>query len=168
MAGVYMPVSRRCGELLYTLVRATRPETVVEFGTSYGISTLYLAAAVRDNGTGHIVTTELSAVKLAAASANLAAAGVAEFVTLLGGDARDTLADVTGPVGFLLLDGWKDLYLPVLRLLEPVLSPGALVLADDLDFPELAGYLAHVRDPRNGYAGVSFPVDDGMELSCRV
>jgi predicted O-methyltransferase YrrM len=167
LAGVYMPISASGGDLLYSLIRAARPERVVEFGTSFGISTLYLAAAVTDNGAGHVVTTELSEVKVAAARANLAEAGLHESVTVLAGDALATLADVPGPIGLLLLDGWKDLCLPVLRLLEDRLAPGALVVADDISFPGMASYLEYVRDPAAGYVSVEFPVADGMELSCR-
>src|SRR5690242_9760801 len=75
-ASVYMPISAEGGRLLYSLVRATRPEVVVEFGTSFGISTLYLAAAVRDNGAGHVYTTELSAAKIGAARRTFAEAGL--------------------------------------------------------------------------------------------
>jgi predicted O-methyltransferase YrrM len=163
---IYMPVSRDGGRLLYALTRAARPETVVEFGTSYGISTLHLAAAVTDNGTGHVVTTELSGKKAAAARRNLEQAGVADAVTVLEGDALQTLAGVPGPVGLVLLDGWKDLYVPVLRLLEPRLAPGAVVVADDSTFATVAGYLDYVRYPGNGYLSVGFPVEDGMEISC--
>lgn len=162
---IYMPVSPEGGRLLYSLVRAARPETVVEFGTSFGISTMHLAAAVTDNGTGRVVSTELSGRKAAAARENLAEAGLAQVVTILEGDALDTLASLTGPVGLVLLDGWKDLYLPVLALLQPLLTPGALVVADDSSFADVASYLAHVRDPRNGFVSVEFPVDDGMEIS---
>jgi predicted O-methyltransferase YrrM len=163
---VYMPVSRDGGQLLYALTRAARPQTVVEFGTSFGISTIHLAAAVIDNGAGHVFTTELSSAKIGQARANLDAAGVGGPVTVLAGDARETLADVPGPIGLVLLDGWKDLYLPVLRQLEPRLAPGALVVADDSTFPSVTGYLAYVRDPAHGYVTVSFPVEDGMEISC--
>ena len=162
---IYMPVSPEAGKLLYALVRACRPETVVEFGTSFGISTIHLAAAVTDNGTGRVVTTELSHRKATAARENLDQAGLAGVVTILDGDALETLASVTGPVGLVLLDGWKDLYLPVLRLLQPRLTPGALVVADDSSFESVAGYLAYVRDPRNGFVSVEFPVADGVEVS---
>jgi predicted O-methyltransferase YrrM len=162
---IYMPVAPEVGRLLYALVRASRPETVVEFGTSFGISTIHLAAAVTDNGTGRVVTTELSERKAAAARANLEQAGLAGVVTLLEGDARETLADVAGPVGLVLLDGWKDLYLPVVRLLQPQLTPGALVVADDSSFESTAEYLAYVRDPRNGFVTMECPVDDGIEVS---
>ncbi|AYV25268.1 O-methyltransferase [Streptomyces sp. ADI95-16] len=167
-AEVYMPISAQGGRLLYNLVRATRPATVVEFGTSFGISTLHLAAAVRDNGTGRVISTELSAAKVAAARRTFAETGLDDLVTVLEGDARDTLAAVAGSADFVLLDGWKDLCLPVLRLLEPRLAPGTLVVADDVDLEDLAPYLDYVRDARNGYQSVTFPVEDGMEISCRL
>jgi predicted O-methyltransferase YrrM len=162
---IYMPVSPGVGRLLYALVRASRPETVVEFGTSFGLSTIHLAAAVTDNGTGHVVTTELSGRKATAARENLEQAGLAGVVTILEGDALETLASTTGPVGLVLLDGWKDLYLPVLQLLQPRLTPGALVVADDTSYDSAADYLAYVRDPGNGFISVEFPVDDGIEIS---
>ena len=169
-AELYIPVSPEGGRLLYTLVRASRPATVVEFGTSFGISTIHLAAAVRDNGAGRVVSTELNAAKAARARANLAEAGLADLVTILEGDARETLAGLPGPVGFVLLDGWKDLYLPVLRLLEPRLTPGALVVADDTVSmaAEMPDYLSYVRDPAHGYLSVSFPDSDGLEITCRL
>ena len=169
-AELYIPVSPEGGRLLYTLVRASRPATVVEFGTSYGISTIHLAAAVRDNVAGHVVSTELNAAKVARARSNLAEAGLAELVTILEGDALETLAGLPGPVGFVLLDGWKRLYLPVLRLLEPRLTPGALVVADDTVSmaAEMTDYLSYVRDPARGYLSVSFPESDGLEITCRL
>ncbi|MGX9228482.1 O-methyltransferase [Streptomyces albus] len=124
---IYMPVSAEGGRLLYNLVRATRPSHVVEFGTSYGISALHLAAAVRDNGVGHVITTEMSRSKAAAARRTFAATGLDDVITLLEGDALRTLAELDTRIGFLFLDGWKDLCLPVLRLLEPHLAPGTLV-----------------------------------------
>ena len=170
---IYMPISADAGRLLYTLVRAVKPRTVVEFGTSFGISTLHLAAAVRDNGAGHVVTTEMSAAKIEAARNTFAEVGLQDVVTVLEGDALQTLpphldADNAGGVDFVLLDGWKDLYVPVLRALEPRLARGALVIADDIDMASVRPYLDYVRDPSNGYEGVTFPVEDGMEISCRL
>jgi len=162
----YIPISADAGRLLYNLVRSARPATVVEFGTSFGISTIYLAAAVTDNGAGHVVGTELSARKVDAARANLAEARLDAVVTILPGDALQTLADVPGPIGLVLLDGWKDLCLPVLRLLEPKLTPGAIVAADDITHATLGEYLDYVRDPGNGYVSVAFPIEDGVEISC--
>jgi predicted O-methyltransferase YrrM len=166
---LYIPVSPEGGRLLYALVRAARPATVVEFGTSFGISTIHLAAAVRDNGAGRVISTELNAAKAAQARANLAEAGLSDWVTILLGDARQTLATIDAPVGFVLLDGWKNLYLPVLQLLEPRLTPGALILADDTVSmaEEMPDYLAYIRDPAHGYLSIPFPESDGLEITCR-
>lgn len=165
----YMPIDPATGRLLYSLIRASRPTTVVEFGTSYGISTLHLAAAVRDNGIGHVYTTEASAKKVAAARATFVDAGIDDVVTVLEGDALQTLKTVTDPVGFVLLDGWQDLYRPVLDLLEPLLPPGALIAADNAESAAAATYLDYVREPANGYTSFNFPAKqhDSMELSSR-
>ncbi|MFF0816544.1 O-methyltransferase [Rhodococcus sp. NPDC003318] len=166
---IYMPISPDTGRLAYSLIRASRPAQIVEFGMSYGISTLHLAAAVRDNGVGHIHTTEMSAKKIAQASATFAEAGIDDLVTVLEGDALTTLGEVTGPIGFVLLDGWKDLYLPVLTLLEDRLPSGTLVLADNAESADAMPYLDYVRDPGNGYTSVNLPGKrhDTIELSCR-
>jgi predicted O-methyltransferase YrrM len=169
LSDFYLPVTPESGQLLYTLVRATRPTVVVEFGMSLGLSAIHLASAVRDNGIGRIVTTELSAAKVVAAKATFAELGLDDVITVLEGDALETLANIEEPVNFVLLDGWKDLYLPVLQLLEPKLSPGALVIADNTGMADTQPYVDYIRDPANGYVGVSFPVrdSDAMEISCR-
>jgi predicted O-methyltransferase YrrM len=169
LSDIYMPVTPDAGRLLYALVRAARPSTIVEFGMSLGISAIHLASAVRDNGSGRVVTTELSAAKVARATKTFAETGLDDLITVLEGDALTTLADVDGPVGFVLLDGWKELYLPVTKLLEPKLSAGALLVADNTSMDDTKPYLAHVRDPANGYVSVNFPVReaDSMEISCR-
>lgn len=165
----YIPVTPEAGRLLYSLVRATRPATVVEFGMSYGISAIHLASAVRDNGSGRVVTTELSAPKIAAAKRTFAETGLDDLITVLEGDALETLAGLDEPVGFMLLDGWKELYLPVIRLLEGRLSPGALIVADNTEMPDTRPYLEYVRNPDNGYISVNFRARDAdsMEISCR-
>ena len=169
LSDVYMPVTPEAGRLLYALVRATRPQTVVEFGMSLGLSGIHLAAAVKDNGSGRVVTTELSTAKIAAATRNFAEAGLADVITVLEGDALETLAGLDGSVDFVLLDGWKEFYLPVIKLLEPKLPPGALIVADNTNMPDTQPYLDHVRDPANGYVSVNFLArdSDSMELSCR-
>ena len=169
LSDIYMPVTPDAGRLLYTLVRASRPSTIVEFGMSLGISAIHLASAVRDNGTGRVVTTELSAAKVAAATRTFTETGLDDLITVLEGDALTTLTAIDGPIQFVLLDGWKDLYLPVTKLLEPKLSPGALIVADNTSMDDTRPYLDHVRDPGNGYVSVNFPVREGdsMEISCR-
>jgi predicted O-methyltransferase YrrM len=169
MSEFYIPVTPEAGRLLYALVRATRPATVVEFGMSFGISAIHLASAVRDNGSGRVVTTELSANKIAAAKKTFTETGLDDVITVLEGDALSTLADLDGPVDFVLLDGWKDLYLPVIKLLEPRLSTGALIVADNTNAADTQPYLDRVRNPDNGYVSFNLLVreSDSMEVSCR-
>lgn len=170
MSEIYMPISPDAGRLLYSLIRATRPQTVVEFGMSLGVSTIYLAAAVRDNGAGMVYTTELSATKIATAKSTFADLGLDEVITVLEGDAQATLRDVNRPVGVVLLDGWKELYLPVLEVLEPKLEVGSLLVADNTEQAGAKPYLDRVRNPANGYVSLNFPAkrNDTMEFSCRV
>lgn len=165
-----LAIAREVGELLYLLTRVRRPRLVVEFGCSLALSTIYLAAAVRDGEAGGVVvTTELLAEKASAARGNLAAAGLDGLVDLRVGDALETLADLAGEIDVLFLDGRNDLYLPVLTLVEPSLAPDALVVADlNREDPDLDPYLEYVRDPDNGYESLAVPIADGVELSVRV
>jgi predicted O-methyltransferase YrrM len=165
----YLPVDSPSGRFLYALTRAQGSRLVVEFGTSFGISTIYLAAALRDNGAGRVVTTELHAGKVRQAQTNLAEAGLLDLVEIRQGDALETLRNLAGPIDLLFLDGWKALYFPLLRLLEDQLRPGSAIVADDVAlFPEhLSPYLEYVRDPANGYVSVEVPLGDHFELSIR-
>ena len=160
-----LAVSRETGVLLYMLARSSGARTIVEFGTSFGISTLHLAAALRDNGGGHLITTEFEAAKLARARDNLAAGGLLDLVEIRAGDALETLrVDLPDTIDGVLLDGAKALYPEILRLLEGRLGPNAFIVADDAAYsPE---YLAYVRSPENGY--LSSPFGDDVELSMRI
>lgn len=161
---MFLPVSPETGRLLYLLVRASGARSVIEFGTSFGLSTIHLAAALKDNGGGLVIGSEFEPAKVARARQNVASAGLSEFVEIREGDATDTLArNLPGTVDLLLLDGAKVLYPRVLALLESRLKSGALVLADNADHnPE---FLAYVRDPANGYVSVPFAAD--VELFMR-
>jgi predicted O-methyltransferase YrrM len=147
------------------LARSSRAAAIVEFGTSFGISTLHLAAALRDNGGGRLVTTEFESSKVAKAREHLRAGGVLDLVEIREGDALQTLrTDLPASIDLLLLDGAKALYPEVLALVESRLRPGALVVADNADFSP--DYLAYVRSPANGY--LSVPFADDVELSMRL
>jgi predicted O-methyltransferase YrrM len=170
MRNVYMPVSPDVGRLLYILARTRPAKVIVEFGTSFGISGIHLAAAVRDAGGGRLIATELDPLKAEQAARNFRACGLSDVIDLRVGDAFETLgSDIGGSIDLLLLDGWKEAYLPMLKFLEPQLSSGALVVADDLAIaPDaLAPYLDYVRNPGNGYVSVELPLGDRIELSQR-
>jgi predicted O-methyltransferase YrrM len=160
-----LPVSRETGVLLYMLARSAKARSIVEFGTSFGISTLHLAAALRDNGGGRLITTEFEASKVARARDNLTAGGLIDVVEIREGDALQTLkADLPETIDLVLLDGAKGLYPEVLALVENRLRPGAFVVADDADASP--DYLARVRAARHGY--LSTPFGDDVEVSMRL
>lgn len=162
---LHLAVSRNTGTLLYLLARNLRARAVVEFGTSFGVSLIHLAAAVRDNGGGTVIGTEYEPGKVAAARRAVREAGLADVVDIREGDAAHTLTvDLPDQVDLLFLDGAKGMYRDVLTRLEPRLRPGALVVADNAGRAD--GYLEHVRtDP--GYLSTGF-LDEDIEISWRV
>lgn len=164
----FLNVTPEYGQFLYQCARLRGARRIVEFGTSMGISTIFLAAALRDMGGGQLIGTELEPAKAARARANLQAAGLADLVDIREGDARDTLADLDGAIDLVLLDGAFSLYLPVLQLIEPHLSQGAAVLAENA-FDRGNAYLDYVRDPANGYRSQALAINDGRgnEFSLR-
>jgi predicted O-methyltransferase YrrM len=162
---VPLPVSRETGKLLYMLARSSKAQTVVEFGTSFGLSTLHLAAALRDNGGGQLITTEFEPSKVVRARENLKAGGLLDLVEIREGDALQTLAsDLPEQIDLLLLDGAKALYPEILDLVESRLKPGALIVADNADYAP--DYMARVRAPAGGYLSIPFAED--VELSIKL
>lgn len=168
LADAYMPIDQTNGAILHVLATLRPSPQILEFGTSHGLSTIYLAAAIGDDDPP-IITCEVERAKVEAARANLAATGLAHRVEFRVGDAFETLADLDVPIGMAFLDGWKGAYLPMLQLLEPRLADRAIVVADDVTLlPRLcADYLEYVRDPRSGYVSATLPFDDGLECSVR-
>jgi predicted O-methyltransferase YrrM len=157
-------IRQDAGALLYVLARSTGARTIVEFGTSFGISTLHLAAALRDNGGGRLITSEFEPSQAARARDNLKAGGVIDLVEIREGDALETLSvDLPETIDLVLLDGAKSLYPEILSLIESRLRPGALIVADNADMSP--DYLERVRSPENGYMSVPFAED--VELSMR-
>jgi predicted O-methyltransferase YrrM len=160
-----LAISRETGALLYMLARGCKARTIVEFGTSFGISTLHLAAALRDNGGGRLITTEFEPSKVARARDNLTEGGLIDLVEIREGDALRTLSvGLPETVDLLLLDGAKALYPEILTLVESRLRPGAFIIADNADYSP--DYLARVRSPANGY--LSTPFAEDVELSMRI
>lgn len=162
---VPLAVTRETGTLLYMLARSSRAKTIVEFGTSFGISTLHLAAGLRDNGGGRLITSEFEPSKAARARDNLSAGGLIDLVEIREGDALKTLsADLPDTIDLVLLDGAKALYPEILGLVEGHLRPGAIIVADNAD--DSPDYLARVRTPGGGY--MSTPFAEDVELSVRI
>ncbi|MEO6951402.1 MAG: class I SAM-dependent methyltransferase [Polyangia bacterium] len=160
---MYLAVSPETARLLYMLVRSTGARAIVEFGTSFGLSTIHLAAGLRDNGGGKVIGTDLEPGKVKQARASLAEAGLAELVEIREGDALDTLArDLPDTIDLVLFDGHKPLYPRVLELLMPRLRVGACLVADNIEASP--DYVARVR----GAGFVSVPFSGEVELSIKL
>lgn len=160
-AGNFLSIDPEFGRFLYMMARACKATRIVEFGSSMGISAIYMAAALRDMGGGVLVGTELEPGKAERALANVAAAGLTDLVEFRVGDARETLkSGVGGEIDMVLLDGAFTLYHAVFTLLEPYLKPGAIVIGENA-LQQASGYIDYVRNPRNGYLSVPLPFSPG-------
>lgn len=153
-------------EFCHMLCRALRATRVVEIGTSYGVSTLYLADAVRANGGGVVIGTEYEPAKAAAARANFKAAGLSEMIDLREGDLRETLKGLEGPIDFVLMDIWTEMARPAMELVAPCLRPGGVVVADNAEsFREAYRFFFdYVAEPKNRLSTLTLPFDGGLEM----
>ncbi|WP_243655210.1 class I SAM-dependent methyltransferase [Raoultella sp. BIGb0138] len=157
------------GDLIYLLCRAMKATRVVDFATSVGMSAIYFAAAMRDNGGGKVIGSELVAAKAETARRNLAEAELDAFVDIRLGDARETLKDLGGPVDFVLIDGWPlaegpTLARQVIEVVAPQLRVGGYVMNDNAE-PD---FLAYIRDPENGFISLTLPIKRGTELALKI
>ncbi|MEJ6008338.1 O-methyltransferase [Novosphingobium aquae] len=165
-----LPVGKEVGALLHALIIARRPRRVLELGTSYGYSTLFLADAAKAVG-AEVVTMELADYKQAHARAELADAGLADVVEFHCGDALQLLAADPGPWDFVLLDIWKELYLPCLEAVYPKLSEEGVIASDNIIDPamwreDVRRFRAALHAKPN-LQSVLLPVGSGIELSVK-
>lgn len=168
MADKFVALEPAKAEFCHQLCRAIGARRIVEVGTSFGVSTLYLADAVRANGGGVVIGVEHEPAKVAAARAHFAEAGLAELIELREGDLRETLKDLSGPIDFVLMDIWVEMARPAIELIFPHLRPGAVAVADNT---------ARVREPyrhyfaflaERGFSTMTLPFDGGLEFSVLV
>jgi predicted O-methyltransferase YrrM len=170
MADKFVALEPAKAEFCYLMCRALGARRVVEVGTSFGVSTLYLAAAVRENGGGGVIGTEHEPGKAARAREIFAEAGLAEFIDLREGDLRETLKVIEGPVDFVLVDIWVEMARPALELIAPHLRPGAVVVADNTTQVRHAykAFFEFVDDPKNGLRTMTLPFEGGLEMVVKV
>ena len=164
-----LAIRRDKAESCYQICRAIDARQIVEIGTSYGVSTLYLAAAVRDNinaggGSGLITATEYEPSKVIAAMEVFRRAGLSQIIRLLKGDFRETLKKIDAPVDLVLIDAWKDAPPLALEMMEPWLRSGSIVLCDDMDLQPKEYHEALIG---HGFRTVTLPFRDGLGLSIR-
>jgi len=167
-------LDRDKAEFCYQVCRTIDARRIVEIGTSYGVSTLYLAAAVRDNiraggGSGVVIGTEYEPEKARAARAHFSEAGLSTFIDLREGDLRETLRQIEGPVDFMLVDIWIPMARPALELVAPRLRPGAIVVCDNTEKDRVAyaDYFAFINDPSQRFRTITLPFSGGLEMSVR-
>jgi predicted O-methyltransferase YrrM len=167
-------LDREKAEYCYLVCRALRATRVVEAGTSFGASTLFLAAAVRDTiradgGDGIVIGTEYEPEKAKAARANFAEAGLSDLIDLREGDLRETLPDVSAPIDFMLIDIWTPMARPALELIAPRLRAGSVVISDNTaQFRDAyRAYFEFINDPANGLRTMTLPFEGGLEFTVR-
>lgn len=166
-----LTVGEEVANLLRDLAVGLRAKTIVELGTSYGYSTLFLADAARRTG-GKVFTYEKAADKQAYARKQLTEAGLAGLVEWRLGDALELLREQPGPIDLVLIDLWKELYPPCFELVYPLLAPNGVIVADNMHLPEsgradAAAYRAAVR-AKPDIEAVLLPIGQGIDISCRV
>jgi predicted O-methyltransferase YrrM len=164
-----LPVGPDTGRVLNILIKSAKARSILELGTSYGYSTVWLAEAARETG-GRVASLELADYKARYARDALGRAGLADHVDIHVGSAVEILPRLAGPYDFVLLDLWKELYVTCLDLVYPKLAHGAFVAADNMIYPEVsrsdaANYQRHIR--RLEFDSVLLPIGSGVELSRR-
>lgn len=163
-----LSVGREAGMLLYLLATGAQSRRILELGTSYGYSTVWLGAAARATG-GKVQSLELRDYKIEHARQALTRAGLSTRVEFYAGDCLETLKTLPGPFDFVLLDVWKDLYLPCFELVHPKLAPGGIICADNMLIPESVRPQADAYRARVRQAGdldsILVDVGNGIELS---
>jgi predicted O-methyltransferase YrrM len=163
-----LAVGPETGQFMNLLVREAKSKVILEVGTSYGYSTLWLAEAARSTG-GRVISLELQANKQQYALERLTEVGLADVVDLRVGDAQNLLENLDTNVDFVLLDLWKDLYIPCFDRFHARLNPDAIVVADNMLFPESArvhasAYRNHVRS-KPDMQSMLLPIGSGLEVS---
>jgi len=175
LADKLVALDRNKAEFCYALCRGLKARCVVEAGTSFGVSTIYLAAAVRDNpGEGEhrgvVIGTEHEPAKARVARENFATAGIAEFIDLREGDLRETLKHIENQVDFMLIDIWVPMARPALERVAPRMRVGSMVVCDNTARFRKAyrDYFDFLNDPANGFITMTLPFAGGLELSVKI
>lgn len=163
-----LSVGRSSAQLLSILIKSLKPKTILEVGGSYGYSTVWLAEAAQSVG-GRLITLEIHPQKQQYSRQTIAKAGLSGAVDFRLGDARELISQLPGPFDFVLLDLWKDFYIPCFDLFYPKLSSGTIVVADNMTYPEMtraqaSKYRAHVRT-KPYIDSILLAVGGGLEVS---
>lgn len=160
MEQTYIALTPEQGKLVYQLARSNNAKNLIEFGSSFGISTIYLGAAAKDNG-GKVISTEILPSKHTIAMKNVHSAGLSNYVEIRLGDAMETLIQVPDQIDFLLLDGWNNLYLPLLKMLEPKLKSGCIIYSDNINFSSSGEFVGYLKSKPQHYINTALKTNKG-------
>jgi predicted O-methyltransferase YrrM len=142
----YLSVPVQDGRALRLLTEATGARYVVEIGTSTGYSGLWLCLALQKTD-GRLTTFEIDHQRAAMAREHFKEAGVEKMVTVVEGDAHEQLAKLTGPIDIVFVDADKGGYVDYLNKLLPLVKPGGLILAHNVDMvPDYVQAVTTSRD----------------------
>lgn len=165
-----LPVGEEVGQFLYALAKSSKSKVILEIGTSYGYSTVWLAAAAKAHG-GKVITLEIDAEKANFAKSQIDKAGLADVVDFRVGDALESIKQSSEAFDFVLLDIWKSLYIPCFELIQHQLNQGAFVIADNILHPptyrkDMEVYKNRVKGTE-AFDSVLLPIGSGIEVSCK-
>jgi len=165
----FVAIDRDKAEFVYLLCRAIGATRIIEAGTSFGVSTLFLAAAIRDNGGGVVTTCDNEPTKMAVARQNFDIATLSDSIDTRTGDIRDTLRDIDEPIDFLLLDIWAPIAADVVQLVGPHMRPGGVIVADNTSVRRnlYDGLFEYLENPANGFTTRTLPFDGGLEIAVK-
>jgi len=166
-----LPVGKEVGQFLNTLIKASNSQTILEVGTSYGYSTLWMAEAAKQTG-GKVITLEIDPQKAAYAKGQIEEAGLKDYVEFRVGNALESIQKSEETFDFVLVDIWKELYVPCFELFFPKLKDGAYVISDNMISPAIhledaAAYQKEVKKT-HAFDSVLLPIGSGILISHKI
>lgn len=158
--------------LLRILVESTRAKRGVEVGSANGFSAINMGIGFERTG-GHLYTLEINPQMVRECQENLQQVGLEKVVTCIEGDALETLKTIEGPIDFVFIDAVKRDYMKYLKLLEPKLKPGAVIVADNVirskhAMKDFLDYIQTSADYDTVVVRASMEKDDGMAISYKI
>jgi predicted O-methyltransferase YrrM len=159
------------GGFLNLLIRLLAARTIVEVGTSYGYTALWMGEAARNTG-GRVIGIEYYAAKCARARELVDQAGLSGIVTVRQGDALEIVGELEGPIDMAFIDAAKPDYTTYFDALLPRLRTGGCIVADNMILPERAreearAYQAYVR-AKPSVRSMELTIGDGLEMSVKI
>jgi predicted O-methyltransferase YrrM len=164
-----LAVSEEDGRFLRVMIASSGARRVLEIGGAYGYSAIWMGLALRTTG-GRLTTIEFDATRARLAAEHVRAAGLADIVTVIPGDAFAEIPKLHGSFDFVFLDAWKRDYKRFLDVMLPRLSPRGLFLAHNVvnKQTEMRDFLDAVTSDARLFTTIVTPSGEGMSVSVKV